>query len=167
MLPKIDTILFAVGLGHDTTYVMDYALTLAQAHGAKIYVVHSHEALNILDQGLVESYMLEEGVENAFEMSLMDSEEKVVDYLQDICRKELENNDLAPEMIAEIRVSRHAPKAAILKAVEDFAADVIVMGSHRHLAVTDALLGSTTMKVLHSAKVPVLVVRVPEPIPAE
>lgn len=167
MLPKINNILFAVGLGHDTNYVMDYALTLAQTHGARIYVIHSHEALNILDQGLVESYMLEEGVENAFEMSLLDSEEKVSGYLEEICRKELEKNSLALEVIADIRVSRHAPKAAILKAAADFAADLIIMGSHRHLAVTDALLGSTTMKILHSAKVPVMVVRIPEPLPAD
>lgn len=167
MLPKIRNILFAAGLGHDTSYVLAYAFSLAQKYEARIFIVHSHEALNITDQGLAEIYMLQEGMENAFEMSLQNNEEKVSAYLEDICRKELEKYSIAPEVIADIRISRHSPKAAILKAVEDYEADLIVMGSHRHLAVTDALLGSTTMKILHSAPVPVVVVRIPQEIPED
>jgi len=79
----------------------------------------------------------------------------------------LDKYSAAPDVIAGIRISRHAPKPAILTAAEDFEADMIVMGSHRHLAVTDALLGSTTMKILHSAKVPVMVVRIPRVLPAD
>ena len=36
------------------------------------------------------------------------------------------------------------------------------MGSHRHTVLGDAMLGTTTSKVLHSATQPVLVVRIPE-----
>ena len=161
MLPKVDRILFAAGLGHDTSYVLDYAFSLAQKYDARIYVVHSHEALNITDQELVEIYMEQEGVEDAFEASLLDTEEKVANYLQKICCRELEKLSAAPEVIAEIRVSRYAPKAAILAAAKEFEADLIVMGSHRQTAMADALLGSTTLKVLHSAEIPVLVVRIP------
>ena len=167
MLPKIRNILFAAGLGQETSYVLGYALSLAQKYEARIHIVHSHEALNITDQGLAEIYMLQEGVEDAFEKSLLDTEEKVAAYLEELCRQELEKYSAAADLIAGIRISRHAPKAAILSAAEDFAVDLIVMGSHRHLVVTDALLGSTTMKILHSAKVPVLVVRIPQQLPAD
>jgi len=167
MLPKISNILFAAGLGNDTRFVLSYALSLAEKYQARIYIVHSHEALNISDQGLAEIYMLQEGVEDAFEKSLLDNEEKVASYLDELCQEELERCGAAPEVIADVRISRHAPKAAILTAAEEFKADLIVMGSHRHLAVTDALLGSTTMKVLHSAKVPVLVVRIPQELPVD
>jgi len=167
MLPKIHNILIAAGLGHDTGYVLGYAFSLAKKYKARIYIIHSHEALNITDQGLAEIYMLQEGVEDAFEISLLDTEEKVTAFLEEFCRKELEKHTLTPEVIAGIRISRHAPKPAILNAAEEFEADLIVMGSHRHLAMTDALLGSTTMKILHSAKVPVLVVRIPQELPAD
>jgi nucleotide-binding universal stress UspA family protein len=167
MLPTIRNILFAAGLGNDTGYVFDYALSLARTHGAKIYIIHSHEALNIGDQNLAEIYMLQEGVEDAIEKSQLDSEEKVRVYLEEICQEELKKHSAANELIADIKVSRYAPKAAILKAAEEVDADLILMGSHRHFALGDALLGSTTMKVLHSTRVPVLVVRIPQELPAD
>ncbi len=167
MLPVFRNILFAAGLGKDTSYVLRYALSLAQNYEARIHIIHSHEALNITDQSMAEIYMLQEGMEDIFEQSPMDTEAKVTAYLEEICQKELEKNSAAPEVIAGIRVSRYAPKAAILTAAEDFKADLIVMGSHRHLVVTDALLGSTTMKILHSATVPVMVVRIPKDMPAD
>lgn len=167
MLPTIRKILFAAGLGNDTSYVLGHALNLAQKHDAKIYVIHSHEALNITDQSLAEIYMLEEGMEDAFEQSLLDTEEKVRTYLEEVCQDALAKNAAAAELIADIRVTRHAPKAAILAAAEEFDIDLIVMGSHRHFVLNDALLGTTTMKILHSATVPVLVVRIPKDMPAD
>ncbi len=167
MLPTIRKILFAAGLGNDTSYVLGHALNLAQKHEAKIYVIHSHEALNITDQSLAEIYMLQEGIADAFEKSLLDTEEKVRVYLEEVCQDALQKNAAAPELIAAIQVTRHTPKAAILAAAKEFGADLIVMGSHRHFVLNDALLGSTTMKILHSATVPVLVVRIPEVIPLD
>ena len=167
MLPIIRNILLAAGLGNDTSYVLDYALSLAQKYEAKIYVIHSHEALNISDQTQAEIFMLQEGISIDFDTSPLDSEAKVTVYLEEICQKVLNKYGVAPDVIANIRISEHAPKAAILTAAGDFQADLIVMGSHRHTVLTDALLGSTTMKILHSAKVPVLVVRLPEVLPAE
>ena len=167
MLPNIRNILFAVGLGKDTSYVLDYALSQAQKYDARIHIVHSHEALNISDQSQAEIFMRQEGISIDFEKSPLDTEAKVTAYLEEICQKVLRKYAVAPGVIANIRISEHAPKAAILTAADDFQADLIVMGSHRHTVVSDALLGSTTMKILHSAKIPVLVVRLPEVLPAE
>jgi nucleotide-binding universal stress UspA family protein len=97
-----------------------------------------------------------------FEQSPLDTAEKVTARLEEICRQVVKKNGVSFDLIANVRVSEHAPKAAILTAADEFEADLIIMGSHRHTVVADALLGSTTMKILHSAKVPVLVVRIPE-----
>lgn len=67
----------------------------------------------------------------------------------------LKTDGVARDVISNIRIAEHAPKAAILTAADDFQVDLIVMGSHRHSVISDAPLGSTTMKILHSAKVPV------------
>lgn len=167
MLPNIRNILFAVGLGHDTRYVLEYALSQAQKYGAKIHIIHSHQALNISDQGQAEIFMLQEGMTDSFDESPLDTEENVTTYLEEICQKVVVEYSADPEVISNIRISAYAPKAAILTAANDFKADLIVMGSHRHSVAYDALLGSTTMKILHSAKVPVLVVRLPEVLSAE
>lgn len=167
MLPNIRNILFAVGLGQDTGYVLGYALSQAQKYGARIHIVHSHEALNISDQAQAEIFMRQEGLSIDFDKSPLNTEAKATAYLEEICQKVLKKYDVVPDVIANIRISEHAPKAAILTAADDFQADLIIMGSHRHTVIADALLGSTTMKILHSAKVPVLVVRLPKVLPAE
>ena len=81
------------------------------------------------DQGMAEIYMLQEEMADVFEQSLMDTEAKVTACLEAICQKELEAISAAPELIAAIRISRYAPKPAILAAAEEFSADLIVMGS--------------------------------------
>jgi nucleotide-binding universal stress UspA family protein len=40
-------------------------------------------------------------------------------------------------------------------------ADVIVIGAHAHSSIMDALLGSTTQKVIRKSAIPVFVVQVP------
>ena len=47
----------------------------------------------------------------------------------------------------------------ILKVVAEDQYDLLVMGSHGHSRVHRALLGSVSEKVLHKAKVPVLMLR--------
>lgn len=162
MLPNIRNIVAAVGLGHDTRFVLEYALSQAQKYDAKIHIAHSHQALNVFDQGQAEILMQQEGMTDNFDKWPLDTEENVTAYLEEVCQNVLVEYSADPEAIANIRISAFEPKAVILAAANDFVADLIVMGSHRHSVASDALLGSTTMKVLHSAKVPVLVVRLPE-----
>lgn len=162
MLPNIRNIVVAVGLGNDTRLILEYALSQAQKYGAKIHIVHSHQALNISDQDQAEILMLQEGMTDDFDKWPLDTEENVTAYLKEICQNVLAEYSADPEVIASIRISAFEPKAVILTAANDFIADLIVMGSHRHSVASDALLGSTTMKILHSSKIPVLVVRLPE-----
>lgn len=62
-----------------------------------------------------------------------------------------------------IEVERHAvtgePAATILEQATNLAADEIIIGSRGLRPVGAALLGSVAYKVLHDAKVPVVVVR--------
>jgi nucleotide-binding universal stress UspA family protein len=52
------------------------------------------------------------------------------------------------------------PYEEIIKEAEDWKVDLIVMGSHGKSALMNALLGSVTMRVIHTeTKIPVLVVR--------
>jgi len=49
------------------------------------------------------------------------------------------------------------PAAAIVRAVEKYGCDAIVMGSHGRTGINKLILGSETQKVLVSTKVPVVV----------
>ncbi len=166
MRPQIQTILFAAGLGNDTGYVLRYAIDLAMRYQARIQIIHSHEALNITSQNMAEIYMFQDGMEDAFELSLLEAEAKIKADLKNLCRQELEKFSAPAGLVSGIHIARIPPRQAILNAAKELQADLIVIGSHRHSVLTDALLGSTTMKILHSSAVPVFVVRIPEQLPA-
>jgi manganese transport protein len=51
------------------------------------------------------------------------------------------------------------PKIAIVEKVNEFNADILVMGAHGHKALKDFFLGTTVDAVRHALKIPVLVIR--------
>jgi nucleotide-binding universal stress UspA family protein len=58
----------------------------------------------------------------------------------------------------ETLVVQGEPPAAIIRAAEDFEADLIVMATHGHTGLNRALLGSTTERVVRESPIPVLTV---------
>jgi nucleotide-binding universal stress UspA family protein len=77
------------------------------------------------------------------------------------------HNEIIKEALAEIprdigvttRLEHGEIALTILKVVAEDQYDLLVMGSHGHSRVHRALLGSVSEKVLHKAKVPVLMLR--------
>jgi len=77
------------------------------------------------------------------------------------------HNEIIREALQEIpndigvttRLEHGEIAMTILKVVAEDQYDLLVMGSHGHSRVHRALLGSVSEKVLHKAKVPVLMLR--------
>jgi len=162
MLPKIQKILFATGLGAGAPYVFRYALSMAQQYGAKIAVVHGMETLTPFAQSLVELHISHEQSEQIHQNARKAMVAKIEERLELLCTKELCNDSEGRSRVCGIVIEEGAPAEVILQQAEKLGVDLIVMGSHRHTVIGDAMLGSTTHKVLHSSKIPVLVVRIPE-----
>ena len=59
----------------------------------------------------------------------------------------------------ELIIGYGNPKRAIPKSVNDFSADLLVMGAHGHRGIKDLIFGTTVDAVRHRVKVPVLIVR--------
>lgn len=162
MIPKIENILYTTGLGSGTPHVFRYALSLAQKYDAKIHIIHGREPLPLSAQSMVGLYLEKETAEEAFEHSVEEAEKSILKRLQKLCAKETTSDPKGLERVASITVAKLPPKQAILEEAEKRDADLIIMGSHRHSALADAMLGSTTLKVLHQATLPVMVVHIPE-----
>lgn len=162
MIPKIENILYTTGLGSGTPYVFRYALSLAQKYDAKIHIIHGHEPLPAAAQNVADLYMFQEKSEDIFEKAVAAIETKITERLERLCAKETASDPQGLERIASITVSKMAPKQAILEEAKKQAVDLIIMGSHRHSVLADAMLGTTTLKVLHRSTIPVMVVRIPE-----
>jgi nucleotide-binding universal stress UspA family protein len=162
MLPKLKKILYATGLGAGAPYVFRYALSLAQQYDAKIRIIHGREPLSSTAQNMADLYMFKETAEEVFERASKEAEDIIFKNLEALCDKELCNDPQGRQRVEEIVVAKLPPKQAILEEANKCGADIIVMGSHRHSALADAMLGTTTLKVLHSSTIPVFVVRIPE-----
>lgn len=161
MLPKIQKILYATGMGAGAPHVFRYALALARQHDAEIIAVSALEPLSNFAQSLVELHISHQDAEELHLKARSQARERLLQRIMRLCEKEGGNDPQGTGCVREIRIEEGQPAQVVLAAARDYAADLIVMGAHRHTVLGDAMLGSTTHKVLHSASQPVLVVRVP------
>lgn len=162
MIPKISNILYTTGMGSGTPYVFRYALSLAQKYDAKIHIIHGHEPMPSGAQSMADLYMFQEKAEDVFEKAVTEAEQMISERLEKLCEKETANDPQGRQRVESITIAKLPPKQAIMEEASKRNVDLIVMGSHRHSVLADAMLGTTTLKVLHRSTIPVMVVRIPE-----
>lgn len=160
MLPEIKTILYATDLGPGAPQVFRHALGLAQRYDAKIVIVKAAEPLSTFGQSLVELHISHADSERLHREAREQVRGDIADRLHAFCLAELARTADGEDRVADICVVDGQATEVILEQAQKFDADLIVLGSHRHSALGEALLGTTTQKVLHRATLPVLVVRI-------
>ncbi len=162
MLPKVKTILYATGIGAGAPYVFRYALSLAHQYKARIVAVHAMEPMSNFAQSLVELHISHERSEEIHAGARDHAKARLNDRINRLIAKEIESIPEGRDLVSEIRILEGQPAVVLLEQAKAVGADLIVMGSHRHTVLGDAMLGTTTHKVLHSTPLPVVVVRIPE-----
>lgn len=161
MLPKINKILYATGMGAGAPYVFRYALAFARQHDAQIIAVSALEPLSTFAQSLVELHISHEQSAEIHSKAQARARQQLRERIERLCAMECGTDQECPQQVKEILIEEGQPAQIILTAAREYAVDMIIMGAHRHTVIGDAMLGSTTHKVLHSAAQPVLVVRIP------
>ena len=162
MLPDIKKILYATGMGAGAPHVFRYALALAKQHQAQIVAVSALEPLSTFAQSLVELHISHAQSEQIHDQARTKAKERLRERIAQLCEKECGIDPQCQQLVREIRIEDGQPAEVVLAAARQEAVDLIIMGSHRHTVIGDAMLGTTTHKVLHSATQPVLVVRIPD-----
>jgi len=162
MLPKIRRILYGTALSAGAPYVFGHALGLAQQYDAHITVVHAMEPLTGFAQSLVDTYLMPEKNAALHQENLQKVQNTLKAKLEKNCQEGVCNDAKGETRVDEIRVLEGRPELVLLNEAKRCGADLIVIGTHRHSAAHDALLGSTANRVIHSAEIPVLLVRIPK-----
>ena len=162
MLPKIKKILYATGMGAGAPHVFRYALTMASQLDAQIIAVSAIEPMPAFAQSLVELHVSHQDAEQRHLEALKLAKERLRERITRLCEKECGIEPRCSNRVNLIEVAEGHPAEIILASAKRHDVDLIIMGSHRHTVVGDALLGTTAHKVLHSASQPVLVVRIPD-----
>jgi nucleotide-binding universal stress UspA family protein len=69
---------------------------------------------------------------------------------------------LPDDVPAETHIVEGVPKTAILDAIDDIGADLVIMGTHGRTGIDHYLIGSVAEKVVRKSPVPVMTVRLDE-----
>lgn len=148
-MEKIEKILFPTDFSDNSNYALDYALTIANKFGARLYILHViHELIDTtgfyipnisLDQ------LQGDLIKGAGEMMGKLVKEKMGDF------KDYETANIIG-----------LPHIEILNMAKDKGVDMIVMGTHGRTGIDRVLFGSTAEKVVKKASCPVLTVRQPQ-----
>jgi nucleotide-binding universal stress UspA family protein len=159
MLPEIKKILYATDLTEGSSHVFRYALSLARCYRAQVSILHVVEPLSPFAQSLVElhvSHQTSEAQHAGIRDQLLN---QLKERLHAFC--EAESCVAEENLVADILIIEGQPAPSILKQARLWQADLIVMGTHQHSAVGEALLGTTAHKVLHSTTLPTLLIKIP------
>ena len=147
MVPEVKTILYTTALGSHTRPVFRFTVGLAKQLNARIILLHVVEPLSNSVRFLIDSYLQPEAAEHLHHASSQDLLEKIHKRMEVFCEEELGATLEQTEVI--------------LYEAERHNVDLIIMGTHTGSGLrTGGLLGSTTRRVTHLSKRPVLIVPV-------
>jgi nucleotide-binding universal stress UspA family protein len=176
IVPKVEVkkILYATDLSESARYAFAYAVSLANLYGAGITFLHVIEEVpETLDASVV-GYISADRWEEIKERHIQEAKKSLSGKIRvrhDVAIKEAldqfgedvkAHKEGEAFVTDEVLVKMGNPVEQIIEQAEERNCDLIVMGTHGHGKLADAIIGSTARRVLHKSKKPVLVVRLPE-----
>jgi len=161
MIPEIKKILYTTDLSENARYAFGYAASLANRYGAGITIIHVLEDSPNSDS-LVINMIGEERWKELRETSKQKVIETIKERLEKFCSDVSDELPSCPFITDKIIVKIGIPVEEILLQTKTSDFDMVVMGARGQGIIADALMGSTSRRVLRRCKKPVLVVRLPE-----
>jgi universal stress protein A len=139
---QIRSILVPIDFSNASAQAMKYAIALAKQHDAKLTLVFVTELPEVV--GIFQLLLNDDEIKTTFEAKLLKFARKA---------------SAPATMIDHALVRRGRPHREIVEAARTLKSALIVISTHGYSAVTRALLGSVTERVVREAPCPVLVVR--------
>jgi len=158
MVPQIKKILFPTDLSKNSAYAFYYAVHMARRDEAKIVILHAVEPLPLM---LVS---FDDFVYKVAKDRWEETVKKFKERIQDISVKvDARMGISSVDLISNILIRLGHPVEEILKAMDEEACDVIVLGTHSKGFLEQTFLGSVSSSVLLRTRKPVFIV----PLPSE
>jgi nucleotide-binding universal stress UspA family protein len=168
MIPNIKNILFTTDLSRHSRHAFNYAVSIAHRYGAKLTLLHVMEQVSSSADVRMKNFIGEErwqaikgGQEAEARQALIGKKREgaiIREALGDFCEQNLTQAELDFQ-IDQINVVRGNVVDEILAETQRIGCDLIVMGYHARGKLEEAVLGSTTRRVLRRSKTPVMLVQ--------
>ena len=167
---EVNKILYATDLSKTAVHAYAYAASLAGLYCAGITILHvltefpgENFVTNMIDSATWKEIKLR-NFDDARDQLIGKRREGVA--IKEALRtfSEEVKNACSGQAVAadEILIKAGTPAELIVETANEKNCDLIVMGTHGHGAITDALIGSTAKLVVRRSTIPVLVVRLPK-----
>lgn len=159
MFHNVERILYVSDLDQGSRPAFRAAVSLCGHYaGAQITYLHVIESLSATTRSLLSNMMEKEELENMLHKGVEALSIKIRERIEHFCEEELEEHEVLGLKNIEARIEEGIPWRKILEVGDEMNADVIVMGTRKHSALGQALIGSTATKTLTHSKRPVLIV---------
>lgn len=162
VIPDIKKILYATDLSENARYAAGYAASIANRYGASITVMHALEQLSPYRESLVVNVIGDTKWHDIMKKNESEFHEKFRKRIEDFCEDMAAEDPSCPFIIDNTVVMAGNPVELILDEAKKGNYDLVVMGTHGHRGLADAVMGSTARRVLRRCQTPVLVVRLPK-----
>jgi nucleotide-binding universal stress UspA family protein len=147
-----------------TEEVMLRALHEAQAHDARVYILHIIPAFDATMATPIVSYMGEDKFRQLVEEHKQETVAEIKKEIEELKDRIIEEHlDENVDRIQKIHVYEGDPELEILHMADELGADMIIMGTHTKGLTHYTFMGSVARKVLKRASVPMLMVPPPKP----
>ena len=169
MIPNINKILFATDLAKNARYAFLYAVSIANRFGATITLLHVMEEVSHSTDSLLRDFLgekrwqeLKTNREQEARQILVGKKREagmIREALGVFCeemKSDLAEIDFTPD---DIVVARGTVVDEIMTEARNRECDLIVMGYYVRGKLEEAVLGSTTRRLLRRSKIPVLLVQ--------
>lgn len=173
MIPdiQIKRILYATDLSESAFYAFAYAAKLASLCKARLTLLHVVEEDPDLDARII-GYISEAQWNAIKERNVNEARQALIGKqrgagaIREVLTQFCENAKIACTDLTfendDVVVRRGNPVEQILAQIREDGTDMVVVGTHGHGTLADAMMGSTARRVLRRSPVPVLTIRLPE-----
>ncbi|MBD3641828.1 MAG: universal stress protein [Marinobacter sp.] len=159
MFHDIKKILYVSDLEQGSRPAFRAAISLCGHYSeAQITYMHVIESLSSTTRSVLSNMMEQEEIDKLLQKGVEALSVKIRERIERFCEEELEEHEFLGLKNIDARIEEGTPWRKILEVGDEMNADVIVMGTRKHNALGQALMGSTATKTLTHSKRPVLVV---------
>ena len=169
MVPEIKKILFATDLSKNSRHAFNYAISAADKYGATITILHVMEEISPSANIHLKSFIGEESwqklqashEQEARQILIGKKKEGAIirEALHQFCEEAQKDHAQCEFITDDIVVAKGNVVDEILAETQTREIDLIVMGYQSRGKLEEAVVGSTTRRVLRRSRIPVLLVR--------
>jgi nucleotide-binding universal stress UspA family protein len=162
MTPQIKKILYATDLTKNSAFAFQYALEMALEHGAKIVILHVVEPIPPMVKHYVKGFVDEIKWEEKIQYEQQVAVEQIKSRIAVFCARQAKLCLPCLELVSATLVRIGHPVDEILKAADEEACDLLILGTHGKGFLKHTFLGSVARSVSERTRKPVFVVPLPE-----